>query len=199
MREPENIRAVAALGPNYLGFIFYPPSPRFAGNLLPETVWELPHSILRVGVFVNETRQQIIRTAKRYRLDYVQLHGNETPEACCRLNRTLPVIKSLAVRTETDLTEAQQYEDCCTTLLFDTKTELHGGSGCQFDWSILSAYTGKTPFLLSGGIGPNDVERLSVVRHPQLLGVDVNSLFESKPGYKECGLLQPFMEQIKNL
>lgn len=199
MREPENIRAVAALGPDYMGFIFYPLSPRYAGDLSPESVRALPRPIRRVGVFVNETEQQVIRTAVHYLLDYAQLHGDETPEECRRLNRILPVIKAIAVRTEADLAETQRYEGCCTALLFDTKTERFGGSGRRFDWNILNAYSGETPFLLSGGIGPGDAERLQAVRHPQLAGIDVNSLFESKPGHKECGLLQPFIEQLKTL
>ena len=186
MREPENIRAVAALGPDYMGFIFYPLSPRYAGDLSPESVRALPRPIRRVGVFVNETEQQVIRTAVHYLLDYAQLHGDETPEECRRLNRILPVIKAIAVRTEADLAETQRYER-------------FGGSGRRFDWNILNAYSGETPFLLSGGIGPGDAERLQAVRHPQLAGVDVNSLFESKPGHKECGLLQPFIEQLKTL
>ena len=116
-----------------------------------------------------------------------------------RLHRILPVIKDIAVRTEADLAETQRYEGCCTALLFDTKTERFGGSGRRFDWNILNAYSGETPFLLSGGIGPGDAERLQAVRHPQLAGVDVNSLFESEPGHKECDLLQPFIEQLKTL
>lgn len=153
----------------------------------------LPRPIRRVGVFVNETEQQVIRTAVHYLLDYAQLHGDETPEECRRLNRILPVIKAIAVRTEADLAETQRYEGCCTALLFDTRTERFGGSGRRFDWNILNAYSGETPFLLSGGIGPGDAERLQAVRHPQLAGVDVNSLFESKPGHKECGLAATFL------
>ena len=109
MRDPENIRAVAALGPDYMGFIFYPLSPRYAGDLSPESVRALPRPIRRVGVFVNETEQQVIRTAVHYLLDYAQLHGDETPEECRRLNRILPVIKAIAVRTEADLFESHGY------------------------------------------------------------------------------------------
>ena len=135
-REPENIRAVATL-----------PAPITWGSsstlIAPETVRALPRPIRRVGVFVNETEQQVIRTAVHYLLDYAQLHGDETPEECRRLNRILPVIKAIAVRTEADLAETQRYEGCCTALLFDTKTERFGGSGRRFDWNILNAYSGK--------------------------------------------------------
>lgn len=198
MREPENIRAVATLGPDYMGFIFYPLSPRYAATCRQKPSGA-PAPDPPCGVFVNETEQQVIQTAVHYLLDYAQLHGDETPEECRRLNRILPVIKAIAVRTEADLAETQRYEGCCTALLFDTKTERFGGSGRRFDWNILNAYSGETPFLLSGGIGPGDAERLQAVRHPQLAGVDVNSLFESEPGHKECDLLQPFIEQLKTL
>ena len=107
------------------------------------------------------------------------------------------MIKALSVATQTDLEQTQRYQDCCSILLLDTKTPTYGGSGQQFDWSLLEHYTGPLPFLLSGGIGPQDAKRLLGLRHHALLGFDLNSRFESAPGHKEYNLLKPFIEQFK--
>ena len=107
------------------------------------------------------------------------------------------MIKALSVATQADLEQTQCYQDCCSILLVDTKTPTYGGSGQQFDWSLLEHYTGHLPFLLSGGIGPQDAERLLSLSHHALLGFDLNSRFESAPGHKEYDLLKPFIEQFK--
>lgn len=122
MREPDNIRQVTDLHPDYMGFIFWSGSPRNACQLDPAALATVPQTIRRVGVFVNETEEQVIRTAQRYRLDLVQLHGHESPETCRRINRIVPVIKALSVATQTDLEQIQRYQDCCSILLLDTKT-----------------------------------------------------------------------------
>ena len=197
MREPDNIRQVTNLHPDYMGFIFWSGSPRNACQLDPAALATVPQTIRRVGVFVNETEEQVIRTAQRYRLDLVQLHGHESPEACRRINQIVPVIKALSVATRADIEQTQRYQECCSILLLDTKTSTYGGSGQQFDWSLLEHYTGRLPFLLSGGIGPQDAERLLSLSHHALLGFYLNRRFESAPGHKEYDRLKPCIEQFK--
>jgi phosphoribosylanthranilate isomerase len=193
MRYPENIVEIAGLQPDYLGFIFYEKSPRYAGDLAPEVVRALPASILKTGVFVNATAKFIAETTEKYRLDLIQLHGNEPPETCLALRKIRPVIKAISVAAATDIATASAYQNAVDYFLFDTKTPLFGGSGTQFDWSALEAYTDDTPFFLSGGIGADDAERLKTLQHPQLYAIDVNSRFETAPGMKDAVALRKFI------
>jgi Phosphoribosylanthranilate isomerase len=94
------------------------------------------------------------------------------------------------------LDETKPYRDCCDYFLFDTKTPAYGGSGKQYNWSILQDYNGVTPFFLSGGIGPNDAERILSFKHPGLLGIDINSRFEIKPALKDVRLISTFINQL---
>ena len=198
MRDPQNIKEIAALQPDYMGFIFYEKSPRFAGNLDPEIVKVLPATIQRVGVFVDAPEETILRTIARYSLDMVQLHGNETPETCRRIRSACPVIKAISVRTAEDVIQgAKTFDGQVNYLLFDTKTSLYGGSGEQFDWSALKNQTGKTPFFLSGGIGPEDAERIAELDFPILHGVDLNSRFELEPGIKKSDFLRSFLNAFR--
>ncbi|MDR0815069.1 MAG: phosphoribosylanthranilate isomerase [Bacteroidales bacterium] len=200
MRYPENIAEIAALRPNYLGFIFYGKSPRYAGDLAPEIVQTLPSDILKVGVFVNAPEKIIAETVAKYQLDLIQLHGNESPETCLALRKIRLVIKAVSVAAANDVAHAAAiYQNAVDYFLFDTKTPLFGGSGAQFDWSALTAYTGNTPFFLSGGIGADDAEHLKTLHHPQLHAIDVNSRFETTPGRKEATELREFMRKIQKI
>lgn len=194
MRFPENIAEIAELQPDYLGFIFYEKSPRYAGDLAAETVRALPESILKTGVFVNAQEAFIAETVEKYQLNLIQLHGNEPPETCRALRKICPVVKAVSVAAANDITaSAATYQNTVDYFLFDTKTPLFGGSGAQFDWSALAAYTGNTPFFLSGGIGADDSERLKTLQHPQLHAIDVNSRFETTPGRKDAMELRKLM------
>jgi len=196
MKDPENIRAVAALNPDYMGFIFYSKSPRYAGALDPEVVGALSDTICKVGVFVNEPTSNVLAIATQYQLNAIQLHGNETPEECMALQKAgLKVIKALSVANVDDLTKADAYQTCCDYLLFDTKTPLYGGSGQQYDWTILNHYQGQLPFFLSGGIGLEDAERVCNFFHPKLHAIDVNSRFETAPGLKNTSALEFFIKE----
>jgi phosphoribosylanthranilate isomerase len=196
MKEAENIRAVAALNPDYMGFIFYSKSPRYAGVLDTEVVGALSDTICKVGVFVNEPTSNVLAIATQYQLNAIQLHGNETPEECMILQKAgLTVIKALSVSNANDLTAATAYEESCNYLLFDTKTPLYGGSGRQYDWTILSLYQGQLPFFLSGGIGLEDAERVRNFSHPKLHAIDVNSRFETAPGLKNTSALELFIKE----
>ena len=157
-----------------------------------------------VGVFVNDMPQNIITAVYNYHLSYVQLHGDESPVMIGNMRRTLvpdivpqiKIIKAISVSSAEDLKCCEQYEGHVDLFLFDTKCKGYGGSGQKYDWSVLEAYTGQTPFLLSGGIEPDDADRLRAFHHPQCIGIDLNSKFETAPGMKDINLLQNFLHQL---
>ena len=194
MRDAENIRDVEALGVDWMGLVFHRTSPRFVSEL-PDY---LPQRAKRVGVFVDEREEQIMETVQLFRLDMVQLHGQETPDFCSRIrSHGLKVIKAINVQDTFPSEEVSSYEGACDYFLFDTKTPLPGGSGLKFDWGSLLAYRGKTPFLLSGGISPDDAEMVKTFAHERCIGIDLNSRFETLPAYKDIRLLQSFLDKIK--
>lgn len=217
MRDADNIRAVAALGIDFLGFIFYPQSPRYTPKAIPETeliadtATTARHDDIecrkpqRVGVFVDEMPQTIITHIYNDQLGYVQLHGHELPEMIDNLKRTvipdirhsLKVIKAFSIAKPDDLLQTKAYEGVADLFLFDTPTESYGGSGKKFDWQMLQAYDGHTPFLLSGGIGPEDIDRIRTFEHPQCIGIDLNSRFETVPGIKDVEALRRFTEKLR--
>lgn len=227
MRDAENIREVAQLDIDMMGFIFYPKSPRFVqmissqAGIIPDyseerlrqargKIGEQPATPgkklpQRVGVFVDEMPQTIITRIYNYRLDYVQLHGSERRVMIENLRRTLvpdiaphiKIIKALSVKTPADVARYKKYEGAVDMFLFDTRCEAHGGSGRQFDWSVLQAYDGHTPFLLSGGIGPDDADRVRTFRHPMFAGIDLNSRFETSPGVKDVDKLRQFIHEVR--
>ena len=191
MREAENIREVEASGIDLMGFIFWPKSKRYVS----ERPTYLPTKCKRVGVFVDENIEQVRRIAEDYALDIIQLHGSESPEYASQL-REWKIIKAFNIATTADLAQTKPYEGVADYFLFDTKAQLPGGSGEQFDWSILSAYDGETPFLLSGGIGPGDAERIKAFHHPNCIGIDLNSRFEITPGLKDVAALRHFLSHL---
>lgn len=197
MREGSNIRDVEALGPDWMGFIFYPKSPRF----VQEVPSYLPANARRVGVFVDAELEYIAQTAGRFGLDLVQLHGKESPEDLRALREALPegikIIKAFNIADKYDLLQTGNYEGVADYFLFDTKATLVGGNGSKFNWELLGLYQGSTPFLLSGGIGPEDAEAILSFSHPMLYGVDLNSRFESAPAIKDIALLKRFFNQLE--
>ena len=217
MRDADNIRAVAALDIDFLGFIFYPKSPRYTPKAIPEaeliadTATTARHDDIecrkpqRVGVFVDEMPQTIITHIHNDQLGYVQLHGHELPEMIDHLKRavisdnhhSLKVIKAFSISKPDDLLQTKAYEGIADLFLFDTPTESYGGSGKKFDWQMLQAYDGHTSFLLSGGIGPEDTDRIRTFEHPQCIGIDLNSRFETAPGIKDVEALRRFTEKLR--
>lgn len=191
MREGENIRAVEALGIDWMGFIFWGKSSRFVSKLPTY----LPTKAKRVGVFVNENLEQLKRIVDDYSLDIIQLHGSESPEFAQQL-RDRVVIKAFSIATIDDLEQTKPYAGVVDFFLFDTKAQLPGGNGQQFDWNILENYDGDTPFLLSGGIGPDDSEHVCNFHHPRCIGIDLNSRFESEPAIKDVVALRRFLSQL---
>ena len=196
MREAENIREVEALGIDLMGFIFWPKSKRYVA----EPPQYLPTQVRKVGVFVDATLEDIRQHIQDYHLDIIQLHGHESPEFIAHLLALTPhlsLIKAFNIATAEDLTQTKPYEGIVDHFLFDTKAQLPGGSGEQFDWSVLSHYDGTTPFLLSGGIGPEDAERVKVFLTSKCIGIDLNSRFEIAPGLKDINKLRDFIKKIQ--
>ena len=194
MREAENIREVEALGIDLMGFIFWPKSKRYVS----EKPAYLPQKCKRVGVFVDEDIDQVKRIAEDFALDFIQLHGSESPAYIFQLGG-LHVIKAFNIATAEDLELTKPYDGLVDYFLFDTKATLPGGSGQQFDWNVLEAYNGATPFLLSGGIGPDDAERVKSYYHPKCVGIDLNSRFEIAPGLKDVNTMRSFIREIREI
>lgn len=194
MREADNIHEVEDLGIDLMGFIFWPKSSRYVSQR-PNY---LPAHCQRVGVFVDETAEQVKRIAKEYALNIIQLHGHETPEYMRELKTVqVKLIKAFNIATEADLAITKPYEGIADYFLFDTKGKSVGGNGEKFDWTVLDAYQGKTPFLLSGGIGPDDAKRVKAFHHPKCIGIDLNSRFESAPALKDVLSLHRFISELK--
>ncbi len=199
MKYPDNIQELNKLSIDYMGMIFYEKSPRYIDYQLWQNVRDIHSSnIKRVGVFVNSTIDFIVEMIDKYKLDLIQLHGNESPSFCSELNKFIPIIKAFSISEASDFEQTKAYEGLRGYFLFDTKTPQYGGSGKKFDWAILDAYDGDTPFFLSGGISAEDVEPIKAIKHPRLYGVDLNSKFEIEPGLKDIQLLDQFIKQLRN-
>ncbi|MGD1947206.1 MAG: phosphoribosylanthranilate isomerase [Croceivirga sp.] len=190
---------VAALQPDYLGFIFYDKSPRNIDVIIPS----LPLNIKKVGVFVNATAEEILQKVAKYGLNMVQLHGQENPELCLHLkNLTIGVIKVFGVDENFDFCTLEPYESSCDYYLFDTKGKLPGGNGYTFDWEVLEDYPSDKPYFLSGGIGMENIDEiLTFLYRPESKychALDVNSRFETKPGLKNITKIKEFKKRIEN-
>ena len=192
MRDAANIRQLEALGIDWMGMIFWPKSKRYVST--PPVY--LPQHVRKVGVFVDASLDAIRQHVEDYQLDIVQLHGQESPETLKTL-KPLTLIKAFNIATPEDLPKTEPYEGLADYFLFDTKGKSVGGNGEKFDWSVLANYQGKTPFLLSGGIGSKDAEVVKTFHHPKCIGIDLNSRFETEPGLKDITKLKQFLEAIR--
>ena len=187
MRDSANIRQIAALKPDFFGLIFYPKSLRYVSV---EDAQKLPlfSDIGRVGVFVDENLENVLKVAEKTDLSFVQLHGNESPKFCFDLkkqNSLLQIIKAFAVDENFSGDKLKEYEEVCDFFLFDTQTKNYGGSGKSFEWKILNSLKINRPFFLSGGIGAeNAVEAVAACKNLPLFAVDINSRAEFSPGIK---------------
>lgn len=199
MRYPENIEEIAPLTPMMMGFIFYPGSPRDATGLDPTVVKSLPAYIRAVAVTVNLAFDQIMELCDKYGFKIVQLHGDESPEMCRRLKDAgLTVFKAVAVGDKVDKAALKRYEGSVDLFLFDTKSDKRGGSGKKFSWDLLEDYDLDVPYLLSGGIGPDDVDAIVGAMRPGMAGIDINSRFEDAPGHKDLGKLINFIVKLRS-
>lgn len=211
MRDADNIRDISALGVDMIGLIFYPPSPRYVqqfssgAGIIPDYAPDMGKTPLRVGVFVDDMPQNIVTRVYNYKLDYIQLHGNEPRETLENLRATIDpdikpkikIIKAISVSSAEDIKKYKEYVGAADLFLFDTKCKTVGGCGEQFDWQVLQAYDGDVPFLLSGGIGPDDAERIKNFHHPECIGIDLNSKFEIEPALKDVEKLKQFLVKVK--
>jgi phosphoribosylanthranilate isomerase len=199
LRDTENLKQIAALNPDFVGFIFYDQSPRFVGDELDEEVVKsLPRNIRKVGVFVNASPDYILRSVKKYDFQYVQLHGNETPEYCRSLrNRGLSLIKAFRVDESFNFSMLNNYKAHCDFFLFDAKGDQPGGNGITFDWSILKRYDNEKPFFISGGIGLDNLNQLDALKGMKLYGVDVNSQVEIAPGVKDVAKVKELIDRLR--
>ncbi|MGA1227405.1 MAG: phosphoribosylanthranilate isomerase [Tamlana sp.] len=198
MKYPDNIEQVAALQPNYLGFIFYEKSAR---NFDLQYIPEISMSIKKVGVFVDSSLDFVLEKIEKYNLDAVQLHGEESPEFCSALNgKNIEVIKVFSIKDEFNFEVLKQYEEMCDYFLFDTKGKLPGGNGYIFNWDVLKNYPSTKPFFLSGGIGIDEVEKIKAFQNSKAskhcYALDVNSKFEIEPGLKNIELLKEFKQNV---
>jgi phosphoribosylanthranilate isomerase len=206
MKYQENMIEVTKLQPDYLGFIFYEKSARFFEGTIPN----LPKSIKKVGVFVNASVEEICEKVKKYNLDAVQLHGEESPEFCIACHAELveashpiEIIKVFSIKDDFDFETKKPYEPVCDFFLFDTKGKLPGGNGYAFDWTVLKDYPSTKPFFLSGGIGLEETENvlsfLTSDESKYCYAIDVNSKFEIEPGLKNIELLKEFKNELSFL
>lgn len=192
MRDAQNIRDVEKLGVDWIGMIFWPQSKRFVA----EVPSYLPKHQKRVGVFVDAPLEDIRQHISDYQLNIIQLHGQESPDYVKAL-KPHTTIKAFNIAKADDLVQTEQYEGIADYFLFDTKGLMVGGNGQKFDWSVLTTYHGKTPFLLSGGIGLDDAESIGSFHHPCCIGIDLNSRFEVSPAFKDIDKLKTFLGKIK--
>ena len=195
MKYEDNIKAVAELQPEYMGFIFYERSKRNFDGILPV----LPKVIKKVGVFVDAGLEEINDSIEKFDLQAVQLHGDESPEFCKDL-KNVEVIKVFTIGKIFDFDILKYYEDVCDYFLFDTKGKEKGGNGIVFDWNLLENYPSEKPFFLSGGIGLEELESIKNFTKSELsrycYALDVNSKFEDEPGLKQIDKLKYFKNNL---
>ena len=198
----KQLQQLEALNIDYAGLIFYKDSPRYMGDKITgKQVKGADFDLKKVGVFVNPGYSELLDAIDEYGLDIVQLHGNETPEMCEDVSGEVEVIK--AFRIEDGVVNVDKlvepYDAVCDFYLFDTAglKESFGGTGQQFDWSILKKAKIEKPFFLSGGIGPDDAQKIKAFKHPDFFAIDVNSKFEMAPGLKDMAAILKFLQAFK--
>ena len=179
-----------------VGINFFPPSPRFAQFQAEQLILPI-NNHKRVGVFVNPDTEELAQHAKDFELDYLQLHGDETPAFCKNARQFGKLIKAFGLHEEFDFNQLEAYNDSVSLFLFDTRSKKYGGSGLKFDWAILDQYKGATPFILSGGISLADIDKILLIDHDGLVGIDVNSGFEVSPGIKNIELLKKLTHRLQ--
>lgn len=195
MTDIDNICRVLFLEPDYLGFIFYPPSPRHApGHINPELLTIIPPNVKRTGVFVDASALEIHDTIRAWGLQAVQLHGHESPRLCAQIrDMGVELIKTFHIEDRHDFDAVAEYTEVVDYYLFDTKSPQLGGTGRAFDWQLILRQPLRTPWVLSGGIGPENV--LAAAQSGAAM-IDLNSRFESRPGIKDYDMLREAFKKI---
>jgi phosphoribosylanthranilate isomerase len=201
IKNTGNANLAMACQPDYLGFIFYPESPRYTGK---DPSWiqnlVLPGNIEKVGVFVNVKPEDIVRLCEQSDIRFVQLHGKESPEVCKILMKAqLKVMKVFHIGPGFSFDVMNSYSSMVDYFLFDTKGQFLGGNGVAFDWRLIEQYPFHIPFFLSGGIGLDNIENIRYLNHDYLYGLDVNSGLESGPGEKDSRKIRDFKKKFELL
>lgn len=195
MRDPQNIEELVKEKIDFIGFIFYPTSKRYVGSdfKLPN----IPDHIKKVGVFVNETIETVVALSYKYNLDFVQIHGDESATYCAELKKKKQnVIKAFGINNSFDFATLKAYKPFVDYFLFDTKSDSYGGTGKQFDWTLLKNYDNEIPFFLSGGISPQDVKTIKEIENINISALDLNSKFETAPGLKNIKEIRNFVTLV---
>ncbi len=198
MREADNILDVAALHPHYMGFIFYPKSPRYVSQefIIPKNI---PNDIKRVGVFVNASTDEMMTQVARLKLNYLQLHGTESVAQCEALKRNgVGIIKVFSVSNDFDFNQTTPYKMVVDYFLFDTKGKYFGGNAQTFDWTILKKYDQEIPFFLSGGLSSENIHEIDALHEMNIHALDLNSGVESSPGVKDISKLNAFYKILNS-
>lgn len=202
MKDVDNMRLLAGLRPDYVGFICYPLSSRYVGDTpQPELAAAVPAGTLKVGVFVDAKLEEVATFVEKLDLDLLQLHGSESPQLIGELKIQFPqieIIKAIAVEGSDSFSAIGGYADCVDFFLFDTKADGYGGSGRKFNWSLLNEIEMSKPWFISGGIGPSDGQLVRELgnQYKNLFAVDINSQFEKSPGVKDIKMVKGFIETL---
>ena len=195
MKYAENIKLIAELGPDFMGFIFYNNSKRYINK---HNIPTINKNIKKVGVFVDPEIEYINKMVNKHKLDFIQLHGNETPKFISKI-KDIKIIKAFAVDANFNFNVLKNYLSC-DYFLFDTAGNLPGGNGISFDWNILSNYKINKQFFLSGGIGIKSLKTLKIflnsVISKNCVAVDINSQFEIDYGIKDFQLIKNFINEL---
>lgn len=200
MREVENIREVALLNPDYMGFIFYEKSPRNFTTSKDIFPFDSLKNIKKTGVFVNASLTFIQERVALYQLNAIQLHGDETPEMCAAIQQQgLEVIKAFGIDEGFDFAHLKSFKKVCDYFLFDTKGISYGGNGKTFDWKLLEEYDNEVPLFLSGGLETEHLEKIKELSWLNIYALDINSRFEVSPGKKDLNKIIAFKESFDEL
>lgn len=199
--EMKQLQQLEGLNIDFAGLIFYKESPRYIGDKISKSeLKKADFDLKKAGVFVNPEMIDVLDAIDEYGLDVVQLHGDESPEMCEDLSSEVEVIKVFSIKDgKEDIDKmVADYDAVCDYYLFDKATDYSiGGTGQQFDWTILSKAKIEKPFFLSGGIGVEDAAKIKAFKHPDFFGVDINSRFEKEPGIKDMGKVLQFRQALK--
>jgi len=200
LTDPANVKEITRADIDFAGFIFYPGSKRFVGNEPDMNLFRIiPVHVKKVGVFVDEDPEKILKIAQKAALDIIQLHGDENTDYCRKIKSYgRKVIKAFRIGSGIDMKLVNEFTEVCNYFLFDSGGLTYGGSGLKFDWNILGDIKPGRPFFLSGGITPEDVSELKKIDNKMFFGVDINSRFEISHGIKDPGKVKKFAEDIKN-
>ena len=194
MRDATNITELVKIPIDFIGFIFHEKSSR---NVVEKPSIAIPKNIQKVGVFVDKPMTFILQKAIVFDLDYIQLHGNESPQFCKELSIHYKIIKAFNIKSNFDFKKLKSYENYCELFLFDAFGKKAGGNGTTFNWELLQKYQGNLPFLLSGGINKTMVTEIKKIKHPKCIGIDINSGFELEPALKDINTINLFYNELQ--